>query len=126
MMQVLRLDSTEEMELSGTRSELLALARSLRNDRGRHDLHGDPAPFPYSRSLSEIEVREISGGAVNISWDGSSLKIRGGRSALDLLADNIGSFASEAADSDHLHIEYFPGHFYLSPESESLVLAISG
>ncbi|WP_425564566.1 Imm32 family immunity protein [Planotetraspora silvatica] len=114
------------MELSGTRSELRALSRSLRNEQGGCGFFENRAPFPYSRSLSGLEFRETSEDVVCIAADGPSLKIHGGRMALDLLAENIEGFASEADHSDHLHIEYFPGHDYLSQDSEPLVIAIYG
>jgi hypothetical protein len=44
--------------------------------------------------------------------------------ALALLAENVEGFASEADRSEHLHVDYFPGHDYLAQESDSLVVAI--
>ena len=38
-----------------------------------------------------------------------------------MLADNLLSMAS-AEDGGHLHVDYFPGHFYLAEGSLSLVV----
>ncbi|WP_202609546.1 SUKH-3 domain-containing protein [Herbidospora solisilvae] len=124
-LQVLRADSTAELELSGTRPELRALGRFLRAGRGRRGLLENREPSPYSRSLSELQFQETPGSVIRILVDGSSLKIFGGRAALDLLADDIEDFASNADASDHLHVEYFPGHHYLVSGSDSLVIAIA-
>lgn len=124
-LQVLRADSTAELELSGTRPELRALSRFLRAGRGRCGLHENREPSPYSRSLAELEFQETPDSVIRIWVDGSSLKIFGGRAVLDLLADNIEDFASNADVPNHLHVEYFPGHPYLASDAESLVIAIA-
>ncbi|MEU6226274.1 hypothetical protein [Streptomyces sp. NPDC047042] len=60
-MKVLRGDSTGELALSGTRSELLALGRELRSGRGEILLEKVHDPFPYSRSWSRITFRRARG-----------------------------------------------------------------
>ncbi|GAB1817976.1 Imm32 family immunity protein [Herbidospora sp. RD11066] len=124
MLQVLRADSTAELELSGTRPELRALAQSLRSGTGRCDLSENREPAPYSRSLSGLEFQEAPGDSIRLWARGSSLRICGGRGALDLLSENIEEFATGADHSDHLHLDYFPGHAYLAPDSDPLVIAI--
>ncbi|MFD4524441.1 hypothetical protein ACFWP7_11095 [Streptomyces sp. NPDC058470] len=58
------------------------------------------------------------------SGDGEALVVEGGPQSLSLLAENIESFALEADQSDHLHVDYFPQHDYLVEGSSSLVVAI--
>ncbi|GLW19786.1 hypothetical protein Stsp01_65290 [Streptomyces sp. NBRC 13847] len=124
-MKVLRNDSTEELELSGSRSELLALSQTLRNGDGESLLTEVSDPFPYSRSLSRIEVRQTSGKvSISPSRDGDSLSVEGRLDSLCLLAENIEGFAFDAAQGDHLHVDYFPEHDYLARGSGSLVVAI--
>ncbi|MER7930592.1 hypothetical protein ABTY96_47060 [Streptomyces sp. NPDC096057] len=50
------------------------------------------------------------------------LRIEGGREALDLFADNLEGFASEAGASDHCHVDS-PTYDYTAPESDPLVIA---
>ncbi|MFJ2650016.1 hypothetical protein ACIO1C_25245 [Streptomyces sp. NPDC087420] len=127
MTKVLFDDSTGESELSGTRSELLSLARKLRSGGGDTLLVKVSDPFPYSRSLLRIEVRQASGKVmISSSGDGESLAVEGGMESLSLLAENIEGFALEADQGGHLHVDYFPGHDYLAGESGSLVVAIDG
>ncbi|MFE4696366.1 hypothetical protein ACFRIC_04675 [Streptomyces sp. NPDC056738] len=123
MLQVLYSGGTREIELSGARPELLALGHLLRGKAGSCDLSENRHPFPYERSLSEIAFREDpEGDTASIVAEDEILRIRGGRKALDLLADNIEGFASEADASDHCHVDS-PTYDYIAPESDPLVIA---
>ncbi|WP_419704192.1 Imm32 family immunity protein [Promicromonospora sp. NFX87] len=125
VLKALHSDSTRELELSGTRSELLALGRKLRSGRGEILLAKVPNPFPYTRSLSRIEFQQASGKIrVSSSGDGETLEVTGRLESFSLLAENIEGFASEADQGDHLHVDYFPEHDYLAEGSGSLVVAI--
>ncbi|WP_431683656.1 Imm32 family immunity protein [Kitasatospora sp. KL5] len=123
MLQVLYSGGTGELELSGTRSELLALGQLLRAQAGSRDLAEDRHPFPYERSLSRIAIREDPElDNASIVVEESVLRIRGGRKSLDLLADNIEDFASAANARHHCHVD--PATYdYIAPESDSLVIA---
>ncbi|WP_327178570.1 hypothetical protein OG599_27085 [Streptomyces sp. NBC_01335] len=124
MLKVLRSDSTSELELSGSRSELLALGQKLRKGEGEALLVRAPDPFPYSRSLLRIEVHQASGKIrVYYSEGAESLNFIGRLESLYLLAENIEGFALDAVQGDHLHVDYFPEHDYLTEGSESLVVA---
>ncbi|MCT9005385.1 Imm32 family immunity protein [Streptomyces rhizosphaerihabitans] len=126
-MKVLRGDPTGELELSGTRSELLSLGRELRSGHGEISLEMVSNPFPYSRSLSWMRFHLVSGKIlISSSGDNETLDIQGGPEALALLADNIEGFASEADQGDHLHVDYFPEHDYLAEGSGSMVVVIDG
>ncbi|MFF2820911.1 hypothetical protein ACFVT9_35955 [Kitasatospora cineracea] len=123
MLQVLYSGEARQLELAGTRRGLLALGQLLRGRTGSCDLAENRHPFPYERSLSEIAFREDpERDTVSIVTEDWVLRIRGGRKALDLLADNIEGFASEAGEKDHCHVD-FPACDYISPESDPLVIA---
>jgi hypothetical protein len=123
MLQVLYSGDTRELELSGTRRELLALGQLLRGKAGSCDLSENQDPFPYERSLSGIAFREDQEhDTASIVTEGQILRIRGGREALDLLAENIEGFAAEADASHHCHVDS-PTYDYIAPESDSLVIA---
>ncbi|MFJ8627473.1 hypothetical protein ACIRD3_32175 [Kitasatospora sp. NPDC093550] len=124
-MQVLYSRETRELELSGTRRELLALGQLLRGKAGSCDLSENRQPIPYERSLSEIAFREDpEHDTASIATEDQILRIQGGREALDLLADNIEDFASEADASDHCHVDS-PTYDYIAPESDPLVIAFT-
>lgn len=123
--KVLRGEPTGELELSGTRSELLALADELRRGHGRIPLAEVSNPFPYSRSLSWMRIHPGSGKIlISSSEDSSCVDVRGGPEALALLADGIEGFAAQADQDGHLHVDHFPDHDYLAEGSGSVVVAI--
>jgi hypothetical protein len=122
MLQVRYSGATRELELSGTRQELLTLGQSLRGKAGSLGLSESPHPFPYERSLSEIAFSEDpERDTASIVTEDQVLRIRGGREALDLLAGNVEGFASEADASDHCHLES-PACDYIAPGSDPLVI----
>ncbi|MFF3989186.1 hypothetical protein ACFY0B_31950 [Streptomyces sp. NPDC001797] len=126
-MKVLRGDSTGELELSGTRSELRSLGHQLRSGQGEILLEKVSDPFPYSRSLSRMTFRRGSGKiTISSSGDSGSVDLQGGPESFALLAENIEGFAAEADPDDHLHVDYFPDHDYLAEGSGSVVVAIDG
>lgn len=122
MLQVLYSGKTRELELSGTRQGLTAFGQLLRGKAGTCDLSESQHPYPYDGSLTRIVFAEDPEQAsVSIVTEAQTLRIRGGREALDVLADNLAGFASEADASHHRHIDY-PTYDYISPESDPLVI----
>ncbi|MFJ9712300.1 hypothetical protein [Streptomyces sp. NPDC101234] len=123
----MRGDSTGELELSGTRSELRSLGRQLRSGQGEILLEWVSDPFPYSRSLSRMTFRQTSGKiTISSSGDSGSMDLQGGPESFSLLAENIEGFAAEADQDDHLHVDCFPDHGCLAEGSGSVVVAIDG
>ncbi|MEU3571835.1 hypothetical protein AB0E96_25910 [Kitasatospora sp. NPDC036755] len=123
VLQVLYSGDTGELELSGTRQGLLVFGQLLRGRAGSCGLSENQRPFPYERSLSGIALLEDPERAtVSIVTEARIVRIQGGRDALDLFAENVESFASEADASDHCHVD-FPTCDYIAPESDPLVMA---
>jgi hypothetical protein len=124
-MRVLRADDTGELELSGTSAELLQLARALRSGRGRFPLDAAGDPAPYSRALESLESVRTAGKVV-VSADPVSLRVAGDAEALESLASVLTALADEGDLAGHLHLEYLPGHEFVSPRSEPLVVMLTG
>lgn len=125
-MQVLRHDTTREMELRGTAAELTGLAVLLISGHGSVDLDRVDDPSPYGRCLPRINVVRASGPVTATCAVGSGeLDIRGGSPQLALLAEIVQGFADDADATDHLHIDHFPGHDYLGESSDPLVIALA-
>lgn len=127
MLKLLHGDSTGELELTGTRSELLALGRKLRSGSGRGEIRliKVSGPFPYTRCLLRIQFRQGSWKiGMSVSGDGEALEIEGGPESLSLLANKIERSALGEGQDDHLHVDYFPDHDYLAQGWGSLVVAI--
>jgi hypothetical protein len=69
---------------------------------------------------------KLRDGPLTITQEGGWIALSGAAEHCALLAENVASFASEAhsAEGTHMHIEYFPGHYYLGAESLPLVVAL--
>ena len=125
-MRVRRTDGSGEMELSGTAFELLRLVEVILSGVGTYELDTSADPSPYQRTLSLIDVVRTAGKAsIAVASNDEKLEIGGGADELKILASNIEGLASTQDPSYHLHIEYFPDHFYLSERSEPLVVVMS-
>jgi hypothetical protein len=124
LVKVLRGDSLRELELSGTRSELLALAGDLRSGRAEVRVESVPDPSPYDRSLSLISIRPADGKVrIGCFEDGAVMEVLGAVESLAVLAENIECLTRQD-DPGHLHVDYHPEHYYLTEGSESLVVTI--
>ena len=79
---------------------------------------------PGSDDLAGVEVRTTPGPGVLIRLDPDRqiLVIGGDSAGRAVLADNLLGMASAEAGG-HLHVDYFPGHFYLAEGSLSLVVS---
>ncbi|WP_327427097.1 Imm32 family immunity protein [Streptomyces sp. NBC_01236] len=78
---------------------------------------------PGTDALAGVEVKDTSGPGVLIRRDAERqiLVISGDSASRAVLAENLRDMAT-AEDGGHLHIDYFPGHFYLAEGSLPLVV----
>jgi len=118
------------VDLEGTAASLLELAGRVEGPLGRQtfELKMPSVPAsPYSGYLRSMEI-ETGEGNVRIQRDDDRICIAGSKEKMRILAKNIASLASQKSDhsSEHSHIEYFPGHFYLAEGSEPLVVTRAG
>jgi hypothetical protein len=115
-------ETTGEIELAGSAKELSLLSRQLLFDNKTVNLEYESLePFPYSRNLESIQVKHFSDQAVKISIEGNSLLIEGSRDKLLILSENFDRQGDELKNY-HIHIEYYDGHFFLSPDSKPLIV----
>jgi hypothetical protein len=62
---------------------------------------------------------------VRIGRNATDLEITGEQTGLRLLADNLDAFTEAPASfGGHLHIESYPGHYFLAPDSGPLLIVI--
>ncbi|WP_037604645.1 Imm32 family immunity protein [Streptacidiphilus rugosus] len=109
-----------EVDLTGSADELHRLADAVATGEAR--LSASPAPDD-DVALLGIEVRTSPGPGVLVRLDPERriLLISGDQAGRTVLAENLRGIAS-AADGGHLHLDYFPGHFYLAEGSVPLVV----
>ena len=110
---------SSEVDLKASAEELSRLAVAVADGEGVLR----SAVSPGSNDLAGVEVKKTSGPGVLIRLDPERqiLVISGDSAGRAVLADNLLSMAS-AEDGGHLHVDYFPGHFYLAEGSLSLII----
>jgi hypothetical protein len=108
-----------EVDLTASAAELSRLAGAVADGEG---LLSSTAP-PGGGVLAGVEVRRTSDPGVLIRLDPERqiLVISGDSVGRAVLADHLRDVAS-AEDGGHLHLDYFPGHFYLAEGSVPLVV----
>jgi hypothetical protein len=126
-MQALHSSGTGEVELSGTRAELAALAGLLDAGEGELALAAVDDPRPYDAAVERLVVKadEQALAKVDVGAGAAELTFVGGLESLGLIGENLASFAAESTGgSDHLHLEHYEDHFYLASGSTPLVVAL--
>ncbi|MFE6824605.1 hypothetical protein [Streptomyces sp. NPDC057690] len=108
-----------EVDLSASAEELARLASAVARGEG---LLGS-ACRPETNALVGVKVDKTSGPGVLIHRDAERqlLVISGDSAGRAVLAENLRAMATDE-EGGHLHIDYFPGHFYLAEGSLSLVV----
>ncbi|MGW2291475.1 Imm32 family immunity protein [Streptomyces phaeochromogenes] len=109
----------DEVVLSASADELTSLASAVARGEG---LLGSTSA-PGGNALTGVEIKDASGPGVLIHRDVARqiLVISGDSANRAVLAENLRALA-DAEDGGHLHIDYFPGHFYLAEGSLPLVV----
>lgn len=108
-----------EVDLSASAEELTRLASAVAQGEGLLSSTSSPG----GNALAGVEVRKTSGPGVLIHRDAEQqiLVISGDSASRAVLAENLQAMAT-AEGGGHLHIDYFPGHFYLAEGSLPLVV----
>ena len=122
--------SGRELEISGSRDALLGFATSIELPvlalRCSMRVPAGTAQ-PYDGFLSTLRIEERDD-SVQVAVNDDTLCIRGRRSLLAILAKNVRHVAgADASGLDgrmryHAHVEYYPGHFFLTPDSIPLII----
>ncbi|MFC4503647.1 MULTISPECIES: Imm32 family immunity protein [Streptomyces] len=108
-----------EVDLSASAEELTCLASAVAQGEGLLS----SASSSGSNTLAGVEVKNTSGPGVLVHRDAERqiLVISGDSASRTVLAENLRAMAT-AEDGGHLHIDYYPGHFYLAEGSLPLVV----
>jgi hypothetical protein len=111
------------MSLEGTQEELRVLSGAVREGSARLPLASDSNREAYDQQLTAIAIETRIGERVSLGYVGesSTLLITGDGKYLNILAGNIENVADGIVQG-HVHIEFFPNHYYLSETTESLVV----
>jgi hypothetical protein len=123
-----RNDGFEDLDLVLDAAESLQLAADLyRNGAIIKCETVGIDPNPFDRLLGRVIVRFTSGLVKIQVRNGRDLVFSGGAEALSVLAENLRNFGElpvdiRGAKGYHIHIEYYPDDFFLSPDAVPLVV----
>ena len=82
--------------------------------------------MPYEQLLKAIVVESLPTRGVTFTvTNDDQLSIAGDKTKMAILADNVQSIAEADDVEGHWHVEYFPDHFFLAPESFPVVFEFS-
>ena len=120
------------IKLDGTADGIRALSREIQKLVGEQLfslLFPSTSPAPYLGTAKSLKLRRDAGN-VCVSRDADVITITGSEEKLAILASNIERLAEQDSGSvsgnlkTHLHIEYYPEHFYVRWDSIPLVLTM--
>ncbi len=130
---IVQYSTSNDLQLEATLEALDEFAGILEDDskKSYHKLlmPAEPVAKSYAGFLADLHIAKDEG-ALKIYRDHSALIISGNRDNCLTLAANIRFLHEEALSQPqlhsmlHIHIEYFPGHFYLDPVSDPIVIYI--
>jgi hypothetical protein len=118
------------VELEGNNAELRNLSHEI---KACTDVCEMPLSAPAERDergliyLTRLLIK-VTSGPVIISVSERELSVSGARDKLDLLCENVdwlidpNNSAIAEQTRDHLHLEFYPGHFFLSADALPMVL----
>src|SRR5215203_3745511 len=123
-----------DLELGGSTQGLLSLAeRLMRKGETQFDLALSTSgvdPTPYDGVLSRISVKIGGEQPLCIGRTGATLRIEGSQRTVGIFASNLESLARQASERPigsgkvHMHVEYYPGHYFLDDRSEPIVITV--
>jgi hypothetical protein len=117
---------SKEICIVGSRDEFRKLASIIRQTHGTVISNQTGSPVPYDQLLKAIVVESQPTRGVTFSvTDDHQLSIAGDKTKMAILADNVQSIAEADDVEGHWHVEYFPDHFFLAPESFPVVFEFS-
>lgn len=113
-----------ELDLALDRETAARLVARLRAGTGRLPLEAGADPAPYQRFFREVTVAVAPGRKVALRMvdAGDTLAITGDPVYLGVLAENVEGLADSGDVDTHVHVDYFPDHFYLEEGSAPATL----
>jgi hypothetical protein len=110
--------------LDGSPADYRALARVLRAGEGTVALRTEVDVTPYDGALAEVVVHRTEGDTVLMSVDREANRfvIEGPERLLEIVAQTLENAAEVHDPKGHVHLDPFPGHFYLDEQSAQLII----
>jgi hypothetical protein len=121
---------TLSVEIEGTSQDLRELSQTIRDCSDRCQISLSTPAANDERGLRYLKrlTFAIGSGPLTISVSDQQLCVSGAKDKLDLLSQNVTWLAeTQSVETtpkirDHIHVEFYPGHFFLSEDALPLVL----
>jgi hypothetical protein len=114
---------SQEIDVSGTNIELMNLAEYFSKGEGIIDGQKQGDPYPYSAFVGCLEVKKVKDSLVSFRILPGQIIVKGDLQKLSIISENILTLASDGGYANHLHIEHFEDHPYLSEESIPVIVS---
>jgi hypothetical protein len=114
-----------ELDIEATATDFQELSTKLMEDGSTMGCESVLTPEPYSQLLESVVVKFSPGQNVELRVIKSSLVISGDSQKLAVLSENMANFGKEWLAGEHIHLEYYEGHPFLSKASIPTVLTHS-
>ena len=113
-----------ENSLAGTPEDYRALARLIRAGQGTLPLDTDVEAGPDTEVLAQVAVRRTDAETVTMSVDreARTFTFAGPERLLAIVADTLDGASDVHDPKGHVHLDPFPGHYYLDEHSAQLII----
>ena len=111
-----------EIDISGTKIELLNLAEYFSRGEGLIDGEKEGNPYPYKAFAVCLEIKKITDNLVIFGISSDKIIVTGELQKLSIISENIVNLVTITGSGRHMHIEYFEDHPYLSEESIPIII----
>ena len=111
-----------EMSIFGTPEEYRRVAELIRAGGGSIDLEAEADVDPFDEPLARIVVRRIDATTVTFAREDRDLILAGPAEHLHTVAHIFDESADQDGAGGSVHLDPYPGHFYLDERSASVIV----
>lgn len=113
----------QEISISGTKIELMNLSRLFL--QGDNLIQGEKKidPRPYKELSEYLEIRNLEKSLVSFKVLSGKILAQGDLQKLLIVSENILDLLEHSTYENHIHMEYFEDHPYLSEESVPVIIS---
>ena len=111
-----------ELSIFGSAGEYRRFADLIRAGGGAVDLDAEADVDPFDEPLARILVRRTDATTVTFAREDRDLVLSGPAEHLHTIAHIFDESADQDGGGSHVHLDPYPGHFYLDERSASVIV----
>lgn len=113
----------QEISISGTKIELMNLSRLFLQGDNLIKGEKNADPHPYKELSEYLEIRNLEKSLVSFKVLSGKILAQGDLQKLLIVSENILDLLEHSTYENHIHMEYFEDHPYLSEESIPVIIS---